>query len=156
MCCTFPELHFMQAITPGKCTSALRHYANTYYKEKKTSTDRLRGTILGNAPIGFFQCCFILRNWSFLKKIIRGVIWYLAINIIFSKTDLTQWKIPSRLLELNEILNARLCYWHTNGNAILGKTWKSPLILEARIQVWSFFIGLYSNRAPLTPVGKRN
>lgn len=65
----------MQAITPGKCTSALRHYANIYYKEKKnTSTDRLRGTTKGSTLFFFFSMLFYSKNLIFFEKVIRDMI----------------------------------------------------------------------------------
>lgn len=76
------------------------------------------------------------------------------INILCSqKTDLFQWKILPRLLKLHQILSAHLLM--TNRNTVLRKTWKTPLIPEAKGQLWSFLIWFYSNRAPLTSVEKK-
>lgn len=152
----------MQTVTPGKCTSALMHCANRYYKGEKnptTSTDKLRGTILGNTWLlgFFFQCNFILKNWwLFWENFKLFDLITCNKHIIFSKPDLIKWKIPLKLLKLHEIPNACLCYWHTNRKTILGKTQKTPLKPEANDPVWSFLIGFYSNIVPLTSMEKNN
>lgn len=147
----------MQAITLGKCTLALRHCANRYYMEKKSSADRLRGTIFGNTWMFFYLCYFILRNWLLFWENYK---WWDLItcnkHIKFSKADLIKWKIPLKLLKLCEIPNASLSllltYQQENN---LGKDPENPIKPEAGVPVQSFFMRFYSNIFPLTSMGKK-